>query len=60
LLLPPIHEDRVIKPAAVAMAMAPTKSSKVRFFIFFSRSPVLQKGHNDSFCPLTAILAPYF
>lgn len=35
LLLPPIHEERVIKPAAVAMAMAPARSIKVRFFIFF-------------------------
>src|SRR4051794_30799801 len=35
LLLPPIQEERVIKPAAVAMAMAPTRSINVRFFIFF-------------------------
>src|SRR6185312_5863347 len=40
LLLPPIHEERVMKPAAVAMAMEPTTSIKVRFFIIFhARQP---------------------
>ena len=51
LLLPPIHEERVIKPAAVAMAMTPTRSSKVRFFMFFTlASP--QKGRDDLLLPL--------
>src|SRR5215217_9127824 len=35
LLLPPIHEERVIKPAAAAMPTAPARSIKVRFFIIF-------------------------
>ena len=35
LLLPPIHEERVTKPAAARMPTAPTKSIRLRFFIFF-------------------------
>jgi hypothetical protein len=48
--LPPIHEERVKKPAAVAMAMAPTTSIKVRFFIIFHA--VSPKGRNGSPLPL--------
>jgi hypothetical protein len=40
----------VIKPAAVAMAMAPTRSVKVRFFIIFT--PASPKGRNGSPLPL--------
>ena len=35
LLLPPIQEERVMKPAAAAMPTAPARSIKVRFFIIF-------------------------
>ena len=51
LLLPPIHEERVTKPAAAAMPTAPTKSIKATFFHNFSRPPVL-KGRDGLLLPL--------
>ena len=51
LLLPPIHEERVMKPAAVAMAMAPTRRIKLRFFIIFFTLAV-PKGRDELLRPL--------
>src|SRR4029453_17563047 len=46
LLLPPIHEERVIKPAAAAMPTAPARSIRVRFFIVFYARRSQQKGRD--------------
>ena len=43
--LPPIHEERVTKPAAARIAMAPTRSINVRFFIVFTLAGP-SKGRN--------------
>src|SRR4029077_7815377 len=53
---PPIQDERVAKAATATMPIAPAKMIKLRFFITFSRQPVLNDRDGPVSCPRRRLL----